>query len=310
MIRRLRQRMLAVAVLAFLLGIAALASVASVPLRKVASAQASGGPMASAQIPLPKSVPQEQKPAPKAIQVYDVAALDLRPASEKTPLAEEKPKPKTENRKENSQPPKPAEPVQTRPRPQPQPKRAAPKMTVPASAPAEKPPAIPSAPSPGELPGLVVDYSAIGFDRYARFTEEAGGAFFIYTGSADLAHKVSIGGARSRLLPKDTAGLALERLYLISDAEIPGRLSDVGLPENAQRGVVILAWPLWLDRRVWEVVSASLNDSGFKPKAVSRVDARIRDTGAGLVLKIESATLREGNKRVPFAKPRSVRIQS
>jgi hypothetical protein len=307
MIRRLRQRMLAVGVLAILLGVAAMASLATTPMRKVSSAHASGGPVASAQVPIPKPAPQARETPPQAIRVYDIAALDLRSAAEKSPLAAENPKPKAETSKE-PQPPKPAAPVQSPP--QTQPKRAAPKTATLAAQPVEKPPAVPSAPSPGELPGLVVDYAAIGFDRYARFTEESGGGFFIYTGTADLAHKVSIAGARSRLLPKDTAGLALERLYLISDAEIPGRLGNIPLPADAQRNVVVMAWPFWLDRKVWEMVVASLNDGNLKPKSVSRVDARIHETGAGLVLKIESATLREGNRRVPFAKPRSVRIQS
>ena len=305
--QRLGRRLIAAGVLAFLLALAAV-SVAPTPLRQVASARAaaSGGAV-SVQMPLP--APKPQASAAEAIQVFDIAALDLSPAPEKTPLAAEKPK--TEAQKEVS--PQPQKPVQSpvRPRPQPlqQPKHATPK-TIPVSASDAAPAVAPSAASPGELPGLVVDYTAIGFDRYARFTEQAGGAFFVYTGGADLSHKVSIGKESPRILPGDTTGLALDRLYLISDAAIAERLQGVRLPERAQSNVVVMAWPRWLDRKVWDMVLASLNDGGFKPKTISRVDARVRDTGVGLELKMESVTLRDGNRRIPLAKPRAVRIQS
>lgn len=249
-------------------------------------------------------------PAGASVQLYDISVLDLRraerppatalkPAARKPPIgspAKQPTRPESNAQTETKRSPPKAEPQPDPPRP-----------------PAEPPKAAPSAPSRrGELPGLMVEFSALGLERYARLTERLGGAFFAYMGSEaanPLGPRISL-AARRVLALGETSDLASDRPYLVSDPDVAERLRGIELPPGASQASVVMMWPRWLDRAVWSTVAVALSDSGARSEDVARIEASAREADGAVEVRIEGLVLRENGRRIALSTPRTVRVGS
>lgn len=237
--------------------------------------------------------------AETTVRIYETAILNLeRELTRARPKSPEKPQAKP-----NPKPPKPKA------------KKAAKAMQANATSPAPKRlssespsagAAVPAARS-GEWPGLIVDFSSIGFRRYAILTEKAGGIFFAYRGANGIGPRISF--AEGKVSPSgDTANLAFDRPYLVSDPSVAEWLAGFDMPEGTSRSSVVVLWPKWLDRAVWSSVALTLAEGAAKPEQVKSIGARAQDASNGFDLRIESYALKDGDRRVSANEVRTIRV--
>lgn len=240
----------------------------------------------------------------QTVRVYNFDKLELRPTPVPVPADSEKTaveKPATSN---------PALPrnEKLKPRPaSPGAKAAAAPLPVPhLNRPAESPSTVP--PKPGEMPGLIVDFSGLGFARYVQFVEQAGGTFFAYRGSDGLGPRLSL--TRQRAITKgNDSDLATDRPYLVSDPGVTERLAALDLPEGTSRSSVVMLWPKWLDRAVWNAITQALAEGRVRLEEVRQVDASVLDHGTAIDLHIESYALRNEGQRMVLSVPRTIRVK-
>jgi hypothetical protein len=185
--------------------------------------------------PKPKNVPKAKPPSPTP-RPAPPAESHTPPAPSKTPM------------------PTPAEPVV---------ERAAP---TPPAAPADTP--IEDA----EWPTLVIDFAAIGIERYVGLTERMGGAFFAFM-------KQPRGlGPRLALLERGVRGdridttLATGRPHLVNDGAIGQLLAPIALPLGASRSSVVMIWSTWMDRLIWSEIESACAEAGLSIRDLTKVE--------------------------------------
>lgn len=268
---------------------------------------------AAAVLPAVKPAPPARPVSPAAVAARAEKAPSVEPVpAPPAPRPRDEAGPKSEPKPRATEPPAAPPPQkQTQPQTQPEPPaQAGPDQTPPA-----KTTAAPTSPpaagglKPGQYPPLVVEFDSIGFERYARITEQAGGAFFAYIGGEGLGPRVSLSG-REPAASGPTADLATERPYLVSDPAVGERLAPLDLGERASRSSVVMLWPRWLDARAWDAIEAALREEKIPGDRVMQVDARLLEAGGRALLRIEGFTLQPDGQARRLASPRTVRIGS
>lgn len=149
----------------------------------------------------------------------------------------------------------------------------------------------------GTWPILELEYDQLGFDRYLGVIEKLGGRFYLLINGTALGPEVSL---RQGLIlgPRAEGGAATDRPYLVSDSVIRKRLADVELPFGAARGSVVLLLSRWIDESLWKVIERSVSRQGLALEDISLVKGSYVKDGAGVYLRLDTALVREGGRRV------------
>ena len=150
----------------------------------------------------------------------------------------------------------------------------------------------------GRLPGVAIDYRDVGFDRYFRLVESMG-ALFVLMHDNRLGPRVSL--RRGGTIPGGIPGnLVKERPHVITDPRLLQRLDTVSLPGDARRDRLVLLLTRRADRALWQGVTDALSRKGLALSSVALVTGAYVESGRGVSIRFDAATLRDGGSTVPL----------